>query len=715
MNGIISSAWIITEWLGVGLELAILATVSAGILALGIWLIEILFRRWMSPSQLAILWVLVLIRLVMPFAPESGFSLWNLTKLSIFQNQLVDPVPNQILPPTVDSNPSLTQSKPSESVALPVNPHLGDSAPPVASDNPGFLLAILPWIWIGVGLGLLASTLLAHLFFCRRLKSETVVADGRLLELWERCCHKVGFNRQLPMVLVEHLDQPAVLGVFHPMLLWPRSIAELSDSQIQLVMMHELGHVKRWDILTNWAMLFLRSVYWWNPIYWIASNRFQNLREQACDAFAIRAMKETKAKEYGELLLLLSHGGHAKGWKATLPVFILGFFASYFRKKAVSNRLRSLSRVSHRPRFFQKTFGALLVIGIGWVGLTDAKTLPQEEDPFLLGLHFPSSGMEVKLGPIVSEPTESELVETREYSITKLLANLNRSDDVDVDGEVEIEGMARGFLGAKNERNRVQVQGNRLVLTTSPRLHEEWSRVQKAWEKYGLSQVVIEVRMIVSQKDLVKNAGISWQSVVVGGVGKPGSSQLGDKTVGEVIGQSSLVETFPMGLTTLSDEVVGDLLRVAQNDRRVNVIQAPKVTQFQGMSTTLSICDQHYFCVGYEDKGNDQLVPIVKGVDVGVRMSLLAAAHEKGKPLHFDARFFLNETEEITNLAKAQVGSITAFIQLPRFKYRTVEISRDLQSGQTLLVGCYPTPSTKKYQYFLFTVRNLEELLEGKP
>src|SRR5262245_50688036 len=68
-----AAAW--CEW---ALDLALCAGSMAGLLAMVVLAINILFRRWFSARQMSFLWGLVLLRLLLPVAPSSALSLQNL-------------------------------------------------------------------------------------------------------------------------------------------------------------------------------------------------------------------------------------------------------------------------------------------------------------------------------------------------------------------------------------------------------------------------------------------------------------------------------------------------------------------------------------------------------------------------------------------------------------------------------------------------------------
>jgi bla regulator protein blaR1 len=243
------------------------------------------------------------------------------------------------------------------------------------ADDP--LLAALCLIWFGGAAASLVWTAIAYRQLYRRLKRVSACGDQRLRRLCDECCHQAGVRRSIPILLFDGVQQPAVLGLFRPRLLLPVDATELNDEQLRMVMLHELAHVRHWDIAANWLLLIIRAIHWWNPVFWLAAARFQSLREQACDAFAIRRIEGQPVHGYGELLLTLAaRPPSAPFWQVSLPASILGFMSSFFQKRAIGNRLKALRSAGvMRSRWHTAAIAAMIAL-LALCGLTDAR-LPE--------------------------------------------------------------------------------------------------------------------------------------------------------------------------------------------------------------------------------------------------------------------------------------------------------------------------------------------------
>jgi type II secretory pathway component GspD/PulD (secretin) len=160
-----------------------------------------------------------------------------------------------------------------------------------------------------------------------------------------------------------------------------------------------------------------------------------------------------------------------------------------------------------------------------------------------------------------------------------------------------------------------------------------------------------------------------------------------------------------MGLAFLSDVQVFLFMEAAQGDQRTNVMQAPKLTLFNGQTSNLSVTDQQFFVTNVNiQAANGQLTFIPQNQNFATGTTLTVQA-----TISADRRFVrLNITPEITNLASAIVPlfpivtpiqvffeggfsgptvNFTQFIQQPVFNTITVNTTVAVPDGGTVLMG----------------------------
>ncbi len=103
--------------------------------------------------------------------------------------------------------------------------------------------------------------------------------------------------------LCDHVESPFILGIFRPRILLPSTI---QPEEMQHVIAHERAHLKRLDHLWKPLGFVLLSVYWFNPVLWIAYIFLCKDIELACDERVIRKMDTEDIKSYSSTLLNFS-------------------------------------------------------------------------------------------------------------------------------------------------------------------------------------------------------------------------------------------------------------------------------------------------------------------------------------------------------------------------------------------------------------------------
>jgi beta-lactamase regulating signal transducer with metallopeptidase domain len=106
-----------------------------------------------------------------------------------------------------------------------------------------------------------------------------------------------------PIVVAESaaITMPIVCGVWRPSIVVPADAAQWSDERRRVVVLHELAHIKRRDLLTQSMAQLVCAAYWFNPIVWLAARRMRAERERACDDFVLAAGE--KGPDYAAHLL----------------------------------------------------------------------------------------------------------------------------------------------------------------------------------------------------------------------------------------------------------------------------------------------------------------------------------------------------------------------------------------------------------------------------
>jgi beta-lactamase regulating signal transducer with metallopeptidase domain len=143
--------------------------------------------------------------------------------------------------------------------------------------------ALVGTIWIAgaaIGVVILAVGLARLRWLAARARP---LSHGRAARVLSRLARDHGIDRRVRLL---ETDRPTLLvtwGWYRPTIMLPRAAREWSDDCVEIVLGHELAHIKRADWIVQLAAELLRAYYWFNPLVWIACARLRRESEQACD------------------------------------------------------------------------------------------------------------------------------------------------------------------------------------------------------------------------------------------------------------------------------------------------------------------------------------------------------------------------------------------------------------------------------------------------
>jgi bla regulator protein BlaR1 len=213
--------------------------------------------------------------------------------------------------------------KPSTAVAIDMHqPASPIKVPPISSaaPTPGYMAhgvaaasasAWLALIW-AAGAAVLASLYLANDLRFRRIALASVAATESTAGIFKKCAAELRVRQRVKLLESRDIDSPCVIGWWRPIVLLPLGLTEqLDPTQLRHVLLHELAHVKRNDVLVNWAAATAQLIHWFNPIVWLGTRMMRSDMESACDAYVLQRVSQAERSEYGKMLFHLadSHSG----------------------------------------------------------------------------------------------------------------------------------------------------------------------------------------------------------------------------------------------------------------------------------------------------------------------------------------------------------------------------------------------------------------------
>lgn len=377
------------------------ASVSAGGIALIVFIVQIVFSRWLSPGWRYRLWGLVVLRMMLPALPINPVKGWNLDPLATAGKMLAGmshaspeahtgngsaPPARPLPPPDLSSQPRVVVSY----APLTLVPGAIGSKPPAAVGAPrsrtiSTLPVVLAGIWFGGAAILLARLIGANVRLSRRLRRAEPVTDPAILARLEEYCRVAGISTAPPLLMTDAVRAPAAAGFWRrSILLPPRLFDTLPADEQRLILLHELVHIRCRDVAANFGLALLEIIHWFNPAIRLAFGRLRADREVVRDVMVLglisKADMPTMAERYAHTLLKLTEylsGGKpclaaaagAAGIVRRTPSWIPAVFTT---RSGLKRRLQMITRFSDATGRFN-VLGPVLVLVLASCTLTRAK------------------------------------------------------------------------------------------------------------------------------------------------------------------------------------------------------------------------------------------------------------------------------------------------------------------------------------------------------
>lgn len=147
--------------------------------------------------------------------------------------------------------------------------------------------------WLA-GVFVLALRLAFGLLVIEYLRRRNLIAlPESLVARFERVQASLGLHRLIRYRECALVHAPAVIGFLRPIVLVPlRALTGLSPEQLDAVIAHELGHIKRFDVLANFVQVIAETVFFFHPAVWWLNRRIRADRELCCDDIAVSVAGE---------------------------------------------------------------------------------------------------------------------------------------------------------------------------------------------------------------------------------------------------------------------------------------------------------------------------------------------------------------------------------------------------------------------------------------
>ena len=240
-----------------------------------------------------VLWLLLAVRLVLPV-----------------QLILPEPAVTVELPPSqAVTVPAVVRPR-AEAAVSDVPQSAGAAEPAPAAPEAGRTFSwtqLGTWLWLGGVAALLVYQGAGYALARRKLLRGAEPGSAEETALLADLAAQMKVGRTPPLLHTADAASPMVLGLARPVLLLPEG--QLPEEALEVVLRHELTHLKRRDVAYQALLLLARTVHWFNPLVWWMGREAGRSLELCCDDAVVRGRDEAFCRRYGSVLLRTATGG----------------------------------------------------------------------------------------------------------------------------------------------------------------------------------------------------------------------------------------------------------------------------------------------------------------------------------------------------------------------------------------------------------------------
>ena len=176
----------------------------------------------------------------------------------------------------------------------------------ISDDGKNFTFyTILPIIWmVGVGISLIIFVI-SNIYLKYKIDKSRKLEDARINMILARAKERLKINNKIDIKIQNFNFSPCIYGVLKPQILLTEEFCKKDNEIIENVFMHELSHYKRKDMITNYILLIMTSLHWFNPFVYGFFKKIRQEMELATDEIALSKMNKEQKKQYGFTLINL--------------------------------------------------------------------------------------------------------------------------------------------------------------------------------------------------------------------------------------------------------------------------------------------------------------------------------------------------------------------------------------------------------------------------
>ena len=294
-----------------------ISLISSGMILI-VLIIKAVFKNRINIKIISFLWLLVILRLSLPVMLESPVHIVSLFPKEEKTIEQLTPLTSETNRQVIDFSEALDYELPNN-ITSPAGINESSSNLSTISQTQevsfkqkafDFFKSLNLWmissvIWVtGVIVALIVAIMRSLSFTLLINKRSKTVKDKSLLRIVNAYRRKNRIKRKIKILTCSAIHMPMIIGIIRPKILLPLDITnKMEQEHVSAILMHEVCHIKRNDILKNYVFILVKAVHWFNPLVWIGIKKIKENMEFSCDNRVLKLLGTKQCTQYGEALI----------------------------------------------------------------------------------------------------------------------------------------------------------------------------------------------------------------------------------------------------------------------------------------------------------------------------------------------------------------------------------------------------------------------------
>lgn len=132
-----------------------------------------------------------------------------------------------------------------------------------------------------------------------------ICKNSDITKIFDNCKNILNIKSNIILLESPTIKTPFTFGLFKTFIVLPNNIIlpNLSKNDLKYILLHELSHYKNKDIIINYILCVLQSLYWFNPIILITFTKMRTDRKIICDISVLKKIGEENCINYGNTII----------------------------------------------------------------------------------------------------------------------------------------------------------------------------------------------------------------------------------------------------------------------------------------------------------------------------------------------------------------------------------------------------------------------------